>query len=967
MFARNLLLTFLVATSVSTAKADGYLRSETEFSQRMRARIELPAETPLDKLLRAEALRYFKKHEEAWEIYNTLEEKFSSSPMLYCHRAMARLEAGDWEGAKREIAAAEKANPQSAYVFAARGALFQAQARPKESLAQYDEALARNPYMFGLRGRRTLVSWFTKYTLKMTRKEMVEATHKPPVIYDANHFGLRGHWKYEIFQSIIESPRLSAGFPFRLLPPPDSQPEEPKLLKLKLEDQPGKPEDVLEVEVEVEVRPEPWVASLRTLARGDIENGISELTKGRDTFLANKREAIRQFVAKGRDPRKLVEMEKGIKHDLIGIDSCLGAGHAAIGDYGNARDFLSYARGWFEGALQSMNTTDQGDVYQFLTGKGGTFDEKQYEAVSRLKRAGKFDELLGWDHNRSMRHLLETSQEQYLSSIDLALRDIQKRLETPQAAEDFRVLAWRAAIVESQARHALSPRLNELERRARQETLKVATEQLQKQLLQYRKATSLLALDPLTKSVANAENPPRDAEPLRPEPEQLLHFHTQYTLYDAYTKSINHYANDFRDALRYRHGAGVQQDLEKSFEILKSLHSTYEVNFALGEAYEYGWGTPRNLKRAMSCYRDAALKRKKYGSSQLDKEAAALSLAYDERWDWDPTSRVRWEAVARKLESADSSPSPRPGDRPDLEDRTSHLEKKIADPTRCRCVACEYRIMLLKADIVENRKKYDPAKGEELKPKTPLPGEPRVSSTTKPDPVPIETTPNNEDKVASIPLKSLPPPKETPADLDKGTLVGSKWWIEFSSEPDGFYVVTFGEEEVSVRRTNWNKGSRWSLPEDGSIRFELAEGRLKYQGTFITEDEIQGTGTRYKREETWVGRRIKEVKEIPPPPAEKPQDAGKFAGTTWKRIGNNGQYYLTTFHEDFTHSSKTSTFSTSSKASHWDSPDKSTLRFSEGDGSTFFEGRMIDEKTMLIEGAGKYGESTWIARPVPKK
>ncbi|WP_144057298.1 tetratricopeptide repeat protein [Novipirellula maiorica] len=150
---------------VATASKDWYkhyAKASGEFSRRMAARLVLKANTPLERLLQTEAYRYFNRQGEAWKIYNELSDEFPNSAMLHCHIAMAFIEAGDYKTAKLKIDAANRADSESAYVFAARGALLQAQEQREAAFEQYTEALRRNPYIYGLRGRRVLLAWLSE-------------------------------------------------------------------------------------------------------------------------------------------------------------------------------------------------------------------------------------------------------------------------------------------------------------------------------------------------------------------------------------------------------------------------------------------------------------------------------------------------------------------------------------------------------------------------------------------------------------------------------------------------------------------------------------------------------------------------------------------------------------------------------------------------------------------------------------
>lgn len=115
------------------------------------------AKTPFEKLQQARAYRYFHRTQEASEVYQTLAQEFPKSPLLLCEFAMAALEMGNEVTAKQLLADAEKLQPTSGYVLAARGALLQAQGKFAEAVTAYDAAIQANPYIIGLHGRRMLL------------------------------------------------------------------------------------------------------------------------------------------------------------------------------------------------------------------------------------------------------------------------------------------------------------------------------------------------------------------------------------------------------------------------------------------------------------------------------------------------------------------------------------------------------------------------------------------------------------------------------------------------------------------------------------------------------------------------------------------------------------------------------------------------------------------------------------------
>lgn len=131
-----------------------------EYFHRMSSRLAFPANSARERILQAEALRYFDLSEDAWKIYDELTGEFPQSTFLYCHRTMARLEQGDLAGAQKELSKLRRIDSNSPWGYAAEGAICQAKGDWPAALDAFDQAFKRNPYIFGLSGRKALIRCF---------------------------------------------------------------------------------------------------------------------------------------------------------------------------------------------------------------------------------------------------------------------------------------------------------------------------------------------------------------------------------------------------------------------------------------------------------------------------------------------------------------------------------------------------------------------------------------------------------------------------------------------------------------------------------------------------------------------------------------------------------------------------------------------------------------------------------------
>lgn len=993
-------------TLAATANKDWYkqyTKVKGEFSRRMAARLVLTAKTPLEKLMQAEAYRYFKRYDESWKIYNELSDQFPNSAMLHCHIAMAFIEAGNFKTAELKVAAAERADPESAYVFAARGALLQAQEQRKAAFEQYTDALRRNPYIYGLRGRRVLLAW-----LKEPGEQV--RSHTTPLVPQFRN----GKWYDEFEYSIVEDPRLSAGFPWRL--PNDN----PKVKK-------GDEDD--------------FRRTCQLLSRGNVLDGIE--------MLGN--------VA-----------ERGWNGP---IGDRRGIAHLAIGDYDADPGRLSSAR--LEGGVRWIDGKLPYDSYSdYLTA------EWRYKSdaprIKQLIREGHWDR--GFLHTPTYAQMFDKNLVGYKNAIAKVLTPFTEKdfpaYKKPFAEDELR-LAWETGVSAEAAWHQAHKPKKSTDKPVKP-TYK-GTEPARRHLMLAAQTPSIVSSDPIMKGYHLLD--PAELSKSAPSlqflaPVQLRHFrtlqHFRHELQVGYDKQM---LALYKEILRRYYFVPGRTRTESTKELLDEFIKkagggpvyVYAGHFAMGCYYE-----SIDPVKAKFHFAKAATTLKRWDCRQVD-EQALLAFGQGEElahWDWDPVSRARWNIIDAKQKKLKELPKvPRIGPLLDrthvireaiaLEPEPTAEEKQVDELRLCECASCRlFRVKLLlpyvdlmpaptgfaqthwwltveKADGTELWSLYVDddknvlvygVRGEKFrafgyctsKDETDI--QVLFSKSARKldgrliDDNTLQGTGQDADGkpirwVAYRIIKPAQPPRGPgKEDLDGGKFAGTTWKLYQTLGGDVTYTFKDDHTFEEVGKREPLNASRWVSFKPSPIRFSINNGFITYEGFLLDDNTMMGSVGNESSCWNWFavreGTEIKVAKLVPKPvistpkttpkseprptpkpepkpgsigkpephpelrPIEKNADVAGLAGSRWwvtlERLDEISTYEFT-LNDDYTAAvSRTSWHN----GSQWTSESADDVRISLMGDRLRLEGRLVEANTIKGFGKDSGRPLTWIARRI---
>lgn len=518
-------------------------RPQYEFEQRLLETLLNNHPGPVTLLAQARALRYFGQEALATRIYMVLARHYPKSALIRCEQAMQQLEMGNVVKARALIARGAQLRPGAACVDAARGAMLQADGKFSEALKAFDQALAKSPWMGGVRQRRALIASLVKgFDPRGTPINApiggagVSATVAK---YWASSVRQQRHYRQNALRSILgqmaaavvqwDAPSL--GFPWRL--------------KTRLA---GRAHPLWES------NPEPAIAACRfELSRGDLQGAIARLT------------------ALQSDPHQPARVQNDASYLLAEAWLVAGANRRAA-------DLVPQEPGLqiFRHALMAWN-------HDQVT----TLKKSYIPGLSPLPRPGE-----------KMSPYLNESQ-----SMDILLRLWKQRLASPKVAEDYLLRAWRE--IEVLPTSTFDPEVRfkiavaDLRKALASPSIAAADPLTAATFPVNRAEAERVLAHPTREAVLRLVQPAalrHIFERYEVSEVQRVRLDSTFTAQRAY-----------RLGLQFLNGNGVPTNAKEAVYLFGQVcQNNPWADYQIARCAEHGWGMPRNLGEAVEFYEDAA-------------------------------------------------------------------------------------------------------------------------------------------------------------------------------------------------------------------------------------------------------------------------------------------------------------------------------------------------------------------------